>query len=680
MRARRLTTVGLATLAAAALAAAPAGARLVRPVSSFTPTGLESPAAVAVDQATGDVYVTGSASGNVERFSATGVREEAFVSPAFELPEGVAVDNSGGASKGDVYVADFLGEKVLKLDSSGKEAAGFTPIVASSIPEGDPGHTELKPHGVAVDPANGDVVVTDLANREVDIFSSAGAFLLQFAAPGVEAAAVGSSSEIFTADFKGVQEWSPPTYSTPTPIGPETPAFGIAVDLLTGNVLADEGKLRYIGEYEPSGALLLQFGSGLLESSIGVAVHEATDSVYATAPESGLVYIFGAPGDLAAAVTGAPATGVTGTTASVSGTVNPEGTTVTGCRFEYGLSTAYGSSSACSEPPPLPLTGNTAIPVAGSLSVQPDETYHYRLVAVNASGPAYGEDETFQTPALAPSLDGESVSALTQTAVTLNARINPNNQDTTYHFQFGATTAYGTVLPALDADIGSGYGDVVVGQQLTGLTPGTTYHFRVIATNATSPPGGTAAADQTFTTPPPQPPVVGTGQAQGVAQNTATLTATIDTQGFETTYEFDLGTDTSYGSRIFGDAGPEPGQQTFTFALQGLAPGTTYHYRIAATNIFGTAYGADVTFTTGAYPSSTLSTPLAPALLPAILLAPATSASTAKVASRRPTAGAARHSRAARKSGGKRRPGRHTRKGRSRGVGRAHGAPTTEGG
>ena len=60
MRARRLTRVGLVTLTVAVLAAGPAEAHLVRPVSSFTPTGVEGLQGVAVDQVTGDVYVTAS--------------------------------------------------------------------------------------------------------------------------------------------------------------------------------------------------------------------------------------------------------------------------------------------------------------------------------------------------------------------------------------------------------------------------------------------------------------------------------------------------------------------------------------------------------------------------------------------------------------------------------------------
>lgn len=175
---------------------------------------------------------------------------------------------------------------------------------------------------------------------------------------------------------------------------------------------------------------------------------------------------------------------------------------------------------------------------------------------------------------------------------------------------------------------------------------------------------GFAAADQV-------PPVVLTGQAGGVAQNTATLGATIDTEGSETVYEFDFGADTSYGTRIFGDAGSEPGEQTFSSALQGLAPGTTYHYRIVATNAAGTTYGADQTFTTTTYPSAALvATPVLP-LVPTPVLRTASSESTTSSGS---TAAAAAHvAGAATAAHRSLTPTRRSRKGRSRFV-HAHGA------
>jgi hypothetical protein len=682
MRARILIRTTIATLAIAAVVAAPAGAHLTRFDTSFTATGLVNPTYDAVNQTTHNVYVVGSVSAGlaVQEFSASGVPVTSFVSPRLYAPRGIAVDNSGGPSEGDVYVTSGDEGKVIKLEPSGGEVPGFTPITASAIPHGEVGSEGFVPEKVAVDSSNGNVVVIDVRHHEVDIFSASGVFVTQFAvspdssvASGV---AIGSVGEIFTTGPEGAQAWSPADgYSVPTQISSASAefAYGIAFDASSGHLLVSETEEpREIYEYEGSGAytLLQKFGSGLFEYASGLAVDEATDTIYVPVPVLGTVEVFGPAVEVAEVLTGSPATGVTSTSADVSGTVDPEGATATGCSFEYGLSTSYGYTSPCS--PSVPLSGNTVIPVAASLEgLQPGETYHYRLVGRTAGGPSYGEDETFQTPPASPTIQNESVSALTQTSATLDALINPNNQETTYHFEYGLTSAYGTVLPAPDAGIGSAYGNLAVGAELSGLQAGTTYHFRVVATNASSPPGGTPGPDQTFTTPPPEPPVVSTGQAVGVAQNSATLTGTVETQGFQTEYQFDIGTDTGYGTRVFGDASSEVGMHTFAVALQGLMPGTTYHYRIAATNTFGTTYGVDVTFTTGTYPSATLTAPVSEPFVPAILLAAAPSASAAKAAGIKPAAArTARYTKARRRSRGR---GGYRRKGRARGAVHAHG-------
>jgi len=671
-----LTTAGLTTLATIVLLASPATARVTRQVSSFTPAEIEDPQGISVEQATGDVFVAGEESHNVEKFTPSGVHITSFVSPIFEEePESIAVDNSSDASKGDIYVTGLAMGEVVKLDPDGTAAPGFTPITASSIPAGDPGSEGVRFVGVAVDPENGDVVVTDRENSEVDIFSSVGVFISQFAGPH-GAVAVGSDDDIFTADESGALQWLPPLYESSRPIDAGESAYGIAVDQATGRMFVEAPrKPREITEYEevpgtpPTWTAMLHFGQGLIEYSGGVAVDEATNTVYAASPGNGTVEVFGSPVSPPVVLTGA-ASGVTATAAQLNGEVDPDGVPVTTCRFEYGLTSAYGQSALCSPPPPL--TGTATIPVIARLAVHPDRTYHYRLVAINEQGISEnGQDETFQTQAPEPAVS-ESASAITQTTATIDASIDPNDQPTGYRFEYGTTSAYGTIVPAGEASAGAGYEAVHVSQELAGLQPDTTYHYRVVATNGSSSAGGTIGPDQTFTTPPLEPPMVSTGQAVNVAQNTVTLTGTIGTQGYQTEYEFDFGTDTSYGTRIFGDAGSEAGAHTFSVTLQGLQPGTTYHFRIAATNTFGTTYGEDVTFTTGIYPSALLSEPVAPPLLPAILLAPEpTSAkgATAKTVNVRSTAHAAR-----RKAAGDRPDGHeHRRKRHARRVGETRG-------
>jgi hypothetical protein len=155
----------------------------------------------------------------------------------------------------------------------------------------------------------------------------------------------------------------------------------------------------------------------------------------------------------------------------------------------------------------------------------------------------------------------------------------------------------------------------------------------VVAVLAAGAIGMAAQGAPAFAAAGEPPPAVSTGQAEGVEQSTATLTGTVDTQGYQTKYEFDLGADTGYGIRVFGNAGFEPGTQTFRVPLRDLMPGTTYHYRILATNVFGTSYGLDQTFTTSVYPSATLTPPATAPLVPAPVLAPEPTAGGPKAAS-----------------------------------------------
>lgn len=88
---------------------------------------------------------------------------------------------------------------------------------------------------------------------------------------------------------------------------------------------------------------------------------------------------------------------------------------------------------------------------------------------------------------------------LGSTGVTLNAVVNPNSNATTYHFEFGATTAYGLRTPAVDAAVGSDAANHAVSQAITGLAPNVTYHYRVVATDAIG--FTTNGVDVTFKTP-----------------------------------------------------------------------------------------------------------------------------------------------------------------------------------
>jgi hypothetical protein len=118
--------------------------------------------------------------------------------------------------------------------------------------------------------------------------------------------------------------------------------------------------------------------------------------------------------------------------------------------------------------------------------------------------------------------------------------------------------------------------------------------------------------------------LVDTGGASGVTQTNATISGVLDPQGIETSYAFEVGTDTTYsGAKVFGDAGQGEGAEAITVALEDLAPGTTYHYRLAATNADGSSYGRDMTFTTPGAPSPILQPLTSPLIAPPAIAFPA---------------------------------------------------------
>jgi hypothetical protein len=102
-----------------------------------------------------------------------------------------------------------------------------------------------------------------------------------------------------------------------------------------------------------------------------------------------------------------------------------------------------------------------------------------------------------------PTAKTSAATLLAPDAATVNGSLNPSGLVTTWYFQFGKTGRYGSRTPAQDA--GSGTKSVKVSSGLTGLTPNTTYHFRLTATNSA---GSTSSADRTFKTP--QTPTVST--------------------------------------------------------------------------------------------------------------------------------------------------------------------------
>jgi hypothetical protein len=193
----------------------------------------------------------------------------------------------------------------------------------------------------------------------------------------------------------------------------------------------------------------------------------------------------------------------------------------------------------------------------------------------------------------APAVTTGNASKVTASTATLNGKVNPNGEATTYAFDWGTTPAYGQ--QTTPATAGADSTSKAVSAAISGLSPGTTYHFRATATNAS---GTTVGSDQTFTTF--APPTASTGQATSVSNSSAVVNAVINPQGRTTSYYFQYGTTIGYGTQTSpGGAGGGTGNVAVHSSLTELLPNTLYHYRVVAHNSAGTTTGGDATFTTG---------------------------------------------------------------------------------
>jgi hypothetical protein len=498
--------------------------------------GVES--GVAVDAGTHDVYVADPGNARVDEFEANGTFVRAWGwgvadgLPSFETctlvcqrgiagsgagqfttPVFVAVDNSTG----DVYVGDSADNVVSKFTAAGVLVGSWGTggqLDGSSTGAGSFGSLA----GVAVGSGAGTLYVLNASSRMFE-FAQDGSFGSEFeVARGTEpdGAAVDAAGDIFKVNGdESVEEITGSNVDVGqvtlngSSVGGPTSAVGLAVGASGDLYVAEPGGVGHyvfneLGVVSERGTTCTfgsfsgcsptdSFGSTVVSGGSGIGVDSSSGDVFVADASAGRLDVF-VPAVFPDVKTGL-ASGVEPTSATLNGSVDPDGVQLTDCHFEYGTSTAYGQSVPC-----VPAAG--AIPAdlsehavsATVTGLVAGTTYHFRLAAANANGPNTGADATFETPP-PPSVEGATTANLTATSVDLDAQVNPRGTDTTYRFEYGTSLAYGTSVPVPDADIGAGASDVPVTTHVLGLGANTTYHWRVVAHNAS---GTTTTGDQTF--------------------------------------------------------------------------------------------------------------------------------------------------------------------------------------
>lgn len=608
--------------------------------STFGSTTLNgtTPAGLGIDQASSHTIYVADENGDVYKFKANGEPAEFTATKTPEiaiggLPYQMAVDNSTGSSKGDLYVAELTGGAVAKIT----EAGAVTSIGGLS-----------EPAGVAVDSA-GNVYVSEFGSGNVLEFSSSGT-PLNGGAPVVSgltdpnAIAIGPKGQLYVAEFSvGTVELlsnGKGGFDSPTTIDSNSSALGVTVEESTGDVFVDNSSV--LEEFEEDGTPTgLPFGEeNLAAGSLALAVNEGTHELYAT-NGSGLIDIFESFTAEKLNV---------GKTGTGEGTVTSEPNGIncgTGCAhsFKEGLKVILTakpelgskfigwSGGGCSGSGTCTVTMSAETTVTAEFEARPEVELKVDKAGTGV-GTVTSEDDEIEcgatcgakveygfgvtltaTPAMGSRFKGWSgggCSGEGTCAVTMTA-------DTTVTAEFEE-------IPKFKLSVsrsGSGSGDVAsregaincgatceaefeeqttvtltaeprIGSKFVGWSGGGCSGNGVCEVEMTAAGAVTAEFSQTT-------PFVVTEGASNTTTNTADVAGKVDpNHGAIEVCEFEYGPTTAYGAVAPCSPSPEEGtvQTTVGASLSGLAPRTLYHYRLIAKNAGGVSRGGDATFAT----------------------------------------------------------------------------------
>lgn len=304
-------------------------------------------------------------------------------------------------------------------------------------------------------------------------------------------------------------------------------------------------------------------------------------------------------------VLGSPTTNISSTWAIVEGYVNPNGVATT----VWVDACAAGPNEAAYFPPtPEQAVGDGITQKKISVSLTglfPGQTYKCRLWAKNSIGSAYGPCFSFATTAQQGIIvQTQPAQSVTPNSALLVAKSDPNGRNDVRVKFVQAGTGSGYFAPTTAQSLYADHGLQSVTKIVTDLNPGTRYGYCAVGWG---PDGrevrGATVWFTTLASGATGPPTAITEAAQNIAWNGAELRAIISPNGLPTTYYFEAckpypDSIPAFPSTKPVDCGSSGSNLTRYGGLTGLAPDTTYQYRVVATNSKGTVRGECVTFKT----------------------------------------------------------------------------------
>lgn len=399
---------------------------------------------------------------------------------------GIAVSVPDGDSEdGTVYLADSGNRRVSTYTLSGSFSASFGS--ASLFEPEEPKEVEVDSRGIVY--ASNSINSFQIERYDTEGVNGAVGFMDPIGSPPL-------ASKTRTRGLAVDPDSDGP--------GPDSDVLFVLRSESVGSI-QQFGPLNAPGLLVPPGAADEEHGADQVGSGVDIAIDQLDGRQYMTAAgaagqDGNGVYVLDEAG---AAPTASLESLADETTSSVTANaiVDPNGPPLMSYRFEYSLDgstwTPLPSVVLGTQDNPQPISEVLSPP----LGFEPKTTYHIRLVATKKfMEPVTTSALTFMTDPAPPLAETVGAPHRTTTTAQIGGRVAPRNDATTYRFEYGDQGPCGAnpCTATVPRSAGS-HGIVLVAHELTGLTPDTTYHYRVIADNGNSgsPVGG---ADMTFTT------------------------------------------------------------------------------------------------------------------------------------------------------------------------------------